>query len=209
MTPARLGDLRSKSGIPIDELTSWLQKDIRRSAEPGDVHERGALFAATELDLSGFSAHCWRRLEVICSEDIARVVDDACAVLYVGERPVMEVPNYAVDAHTKRGRQLGRHGRTENEYESSYAIVNEGDVVNPYHDEARAREHAPARSSRRWLLGELHRHYERLDATHGDGRRWALELAGERFGRLVSSSRELSDDECSWLLERLRAKSTD
>lgn len=45
------------------EVTSALQKSIRRS----DIE--GACFWASELDLSGYAEHCWRRMRIIASED--------------------------------------------------------------------------------------------------------------------------------------------
>jgi replication-associated recombination protein RarA len=51
-------------GYPMDEITSWLQKAIRR----GD--EEAAAFCASELDLSGQSWLLWRRLKIIASEDV-------------------------------------------------------------------------------------------------------------------------------------------
>lgn len=46
------------------DVTSWLQKSIRRG------NEDDALYAAAELDLYGAPEHVWHRLFVICSEDI-------------------------------------------------------------------------------------------------------------------------------------------
>lgn len=48
------------------DITSWLQKAIRR----GD--EDAALYCARELDQYGVPGHVWRRLLVICSEDVAQ-----------------------------------------------------------------------------------------------------------------------------------------
>ena len=51
-------------GYPIDEVSSSLQKCVRRS----DLD--GALFWCSELDLTGYSAYAWKRLLIVCSEDV-------------------------------------------------------------------------------------------------------------------------------------------
>lgn len=64
---------RTKSGYPLDEVTSSLQKCIRRGQE--DL----ALFFAFELG-EGYDDYLWRRLMVIASEDIG-IADNFAAVL--------------------------------------------------------------------------------------------------------------------------------
>jgi replication-associated recombination protein RarA len=51
-------------GYSLGEVASALQKSIRR------CDEEGALFWATELDLSGYGEYCWKRLRIITSEDV-------------------------------------------------------------------------------------------------------------------------------------------
>jgi replication-associated recombination protein RarA len=127
------------------EVLSALQKTIRR----GDLD--GALFWATELYLSEYGSHAWKRFLVIASEDIgiadpvvfvqirslydtwnerkkegdgrlyfvdavfrlvnaakSRIIDHATIVYFEGERPKREIPDYAIDIHTNKGRILGR-----------------------------------------------------------------------------------------------------
>jgi replication-associated recombination protein RarA len=149
------GRLRSVGGYPLDEVTSALQKSVRRGLEDD------ALFWATELHLSGYDEYMWRRLLVMASEDIgpaeadipaqvwalyqmaahqkkstrkqdgrpvrmserlhivnavirlcrarkSRVCDHAVVVFYEGERAGREVPDWALDRHTSRGRRMGR-----------------------------------------------------------------------------------------------------
>jgi len=55
---------RCPDGHRTDEMSSMLQKSIRRGLEDD------ALFAASELDLAGFTGHVWNRLIVIACEDI-------------------------------------------------------------------------------------------------------------------------------------------
>jgi replication-associated recombination protein RarA len=62
-------------GFAVGEVVSALQKAIRRSDEVG------AVSWAAELDQSGFSAHVWNRLEVICSEDVGPAWPNGPAIL--------------------------------------------------------------------------------------------------------------------------------
>ncbi|MBI4310985.1 MAG: hypothetical protein HY681_04305 [Chloroflexi bacterium] len=55
---------RTKNGYFLDEVTSALQKAIRRA------NEDAALYWAWELTESGFGQHLWRRLGVIAAEEI-------------------------------------------------------------------------------------------------------------------------------------------
>lgn len=57
-------ELHSKGGYKLGEVASALQKSIRRGIEDG------ALFWATELDMSGYGEYCWKRLRIITSEDV-------------------------------------------------------------------------------------------------------------------------------------------
>jgi hypothetical protein len=138
----------TRRDIPFDEAASTLQKAIRRG------QTELAVRMALELADSGFDAYVWRRLFVICSEDVglaepqlpatvwalsqmyerlrvkrgtggdttlflthavmllarakkSRMVDHALMALAAEEEPP-EVPDVALDKHTKRGRQMGR-----------------------------------------------------------------------------------------------------
>lgn len=63
LTPAPW-QARTKHGYALDDVVSALQKTIRRS----QIDE--TLFWTHELNISGYGAYAWRRLFVICSEDI-------------------------------------------------------------------------------------------------------------------------------------------
>jgi replication-associated recombination protein RarA len=63
-SPSRTSERLTVGGYPADQITSWLQKAIRR----GD--EEAACFCASELDLSGMGWQLWRRLRIVASEDI-------------------------------------------------------------------------------------------------------------------------------------------
>ncbi len=144
-------ELKTKNGYKLDEVVSALQKTIRRS------DELMASYWAFELNDSGFWRYCFRRLQVICGEDVAlanpeamilvsstyssllaqdrvkkiiqvdnnvlgfvvsylarskksRHVDYLGGVLLKrkeqGWKP--EIPEYAIDEHTERGRELGK-----------------------------------------------------------------------------------------------------
>jgi replication-associated recombination protein RarA len=180
--PAHFASMRTQGGFALDEVASALQKTIRRG------EEREAIFWVTELDLAGYGNYAWKRLRIICSEDVgiawpegpaviralydtwqemrkaekdrppqrssamlylvhavtllarapkSRLVDNACTVFYTGDREAMamEVPDYALDHHTSRGRRLGR--REASVYDDSYRITNTT-IDDPYAPEARA-----------------------------------------------------------------------
>ena len=187
MQPAHFAAMRTRGGFALDEVASALQKTIRRG------HEREAIFWATELDLSGYGNYAWKRLRIICSEDVgiawlegpaviralydnwvemrkaekdrpperssamlflvhavvlltrapkSRLVDNACALFYTADRQAMgtEIPDYALDHHTSRGR---RQGRTEAScYEESYRIT-PTNIDDPYAALARAIDCGP------------------------------------------------------------------
>lgn len=66
----------------------------------------------------------------------SRMLDHALAVMYAGERPTIEVPDYALDMHTGRGRRRGRG--FEHFLAEGAQLANEADVGDPYRDEAEA-----------------------------------------------------------------------
>lgn len=158
-------------GFEMGEVTSALQKAIRR----GD--EDGALTWAVEIDQSGFGAMLWSRLTVITSEDVgiawpegpaviealhqawkrmkvtksrhhperlqivhavlllcrapkSRICNDAVWATYGHEQPLAsEIPDYALDSHTARGRAMGRG----EDFREGYMLVNES-IPSPYYD---------------------------------------------------------------------------
>lgn len=145
-------DTKTAGGYALDEVTSALQKCIRRGLE------EEAMFWALEMADSGYGQYLWRRLMVIAAEDIGladpqalivasggwlatkestksftsppgmkleflgptilylcrapknREGDDFC--WYIMERRKrglrLQVPDFALDEHTDRGRQMGR-----------------------------------------------------------------------------------------------------
>jgi replication-associated recombination protein RarA len=69
------GAMRTRGGFALDEVASALQKTIRRG------EERQAIFWATELDLSGYGNYAWKRLRIICSEDLGLAWREGPAVI--------------------------------------------------------------------------------------------------------------------------------
>ena len=67
--------VKTKSGYPLDEVVSALQKDIRRGNFENACHW------ARELVLSGNSWKLWRRLQVIAMEDIGFASPTALQVI--------------------------------------------------------------------------------------------------------------------------------
>ncbi|MCL5125313.1 MAG: hypothetical protein M1511_12600 [Deltaproteobacteria bacterium] len=57
-------ELRTKSNLPLDQVVSGLQKAIRRGLEDR------ALYFMHEMIESGFIKYFWRRISVICIEDV-------------------------------------------------------------------------------------------------------------------------------------------
>jgi replication-associated recombination protein RarA len=66
----------------------------------------------------------------------SRIVDSAVMVMYEGDRERLEVPDYAIDRHTKRGRQRGRGH--DYFFEVGALLENEADLPDPYAEEGRA-----------------------------------------------------------------------
>jgi hypothetical protein len=267
---ARFSQLKTHGGYLAGEVTSALQKSIRR----GD--ERGAVFWASELDLSGYGKYVWKRLKIIASEDIgpaepelpaqiralfenwkeiraeeskfppwdtnamlflthavilmararkSRAVDNALAVMYTADRPHLEIPDYALDGHTARGRAMARSEHDQSTYEESYRLENavvpdawyeerKAAGILPYQDpgmggkyrapgdpkpKPTAKKNGP-NGERHRLLAALHMRYKELGEG---GREQALDLASQEFGRQIDSSADLSVDEARWLLNRI------
>jgi replication-associated recombination protein RarA len=162
----RFAEQITPGGYRCDEASSALQKSIRRGLEAD------AIYWASELDIAGYAGYCWRRLRLICSEDVglawiegpsviaalydawlettkrekagrgvgngalflthavialarapkSRIVDNAVNLFYSHREAVRrDLPDYALDAHTARGRTLGRTEKTT--YDTSYGIV--------------------------------------------------------------------------------------
>jgi replication-associated recombination protein RarA len=64
----------------------------------------------------------------------SRIVDHATMVMYRGTRPELEIPDHALDRHTKRGRRLGRgHAHF---FDVAAQLENES-LPDPYREQAR------------------------------------------------------------------------
>lgn len=165
------------NGYHFGLASSMLQKFIRRGME------REALFMAAELERSGYGKYVWKRLRVICSEDVglawiegpaviralnenylqfikendnpnrpghrlylvhavlllvrapkSRLVDHATLAIFRTTDRV-EIPDFAYDKHTSRGKRLGRG--IEHFFEEGAALGNEDpSIEDVYRQEA-------------------------------------------------------------------------
>lgn len=143
-------ELKTRNGYKLDQVVSALQKEIRRG------NELMAQYWAFEMNESGFWRYCFRRMIVICGEDIGLANPEAMILvsstfasllaqerikkvtqidnniigfmaLYLARSPKSrlvdywggvilkrkekgwkpEIPTYAIDQHTQKGRDMG------------------------------------------------------------------------------------------------------
>jgi replication-associated recombination protein RarA len=64
----------------------------------------------------------------------SRMLDHLLMVMYAGERPQLAIPDYALDKHTRRGRQLGRG---DDHFFDEGAQLENATLPDPYAEEAR------------------------------------------------------------------------
>jgi hypothetical protein len=104
--------LTSPRGIPVDQLVSVLQKDIRRG------NTDNAVLAAYEMlsTSAEVAEHLWRGLKLIAVRYLALARKDrtssehadlVAARVESGELRV-SVPDYALCVHTRAGQEMGR-----------------------------------------------------------------------------------------------------
>jgi hypothetical protein len=122
---------------------NWLEarKGKVRAGEEGDLdpHARGEWVPGARLYLVHAVLYLARAPK-------SRIVDHAVMAFYEGDPPRIEVPDWALDKHTRRGRQLGR-GQAHF-FEEGALLVGET-LPDPYAAEGRAaREHAPQAGER-------------------------------------------------------------
>ena len=142
-------EITTRNGYAGDEMVAMLQKAIRRGKEEDALH------AAYEMYITSpqFEEKLWRRLLCISVEDIGFGNPDAPNLVYtlfkmrqefpssdhvknllnhefeVGTK--FEVPDYALDMHTRRGREMGR---------DVYHFLTEASRVEPYYETEGAAE---------------------------------------------------------------------
>lgn len=168
-------NLLTQSGYPLDEVISALQKDIRRG------NEEQALYWCLEM-VPRYEAYLWRRLIVICNEDVGIAnpdllvqvpalreqffefrdegKDGTCRLILANAMLLMcrslkartadhmqrvvtqqwmndrqsgvqrEVPDYALDKHTRRGKAMGRD--LAQWVDEGCQLVNQCAVDDPY-----------------------------------------------------------------------------
>jgi replication-associated recombination protein RarA len=66
----------------------------------------------------------------------SRMVDHIAMAIFEGERPPMEMPDWALDKHTARGKRMGRG--EDHFFEVGALIENESDLPDPYAAEGQA-----------------------------------------------------------------------
>ncbi len=64
----------------------------------------------------------------------SRIVDHATVTYYMGEQPRQEIPDYALDKHTMRGRRMGRS--FEHFFAEGIQLANQADLDDPYLERA-------------------------------------------------------------------------
>jgi replication-associated recombination protein RarA len=65
----------------------------------------------------------------------SRMLDHVLMVMYDGDRPHLEIPDYALDKHTARGRRMGRG--LQHFFEEGARLENETTIPDLYADEGR------------------------------------------------------------------------
>lgn len=78
---------------------------------------------------------------VLCRAKKSRLVDHALMVGWEAARLTIPIPDYALDQHTGRGRQMGRG--QDHFFDVGTQLANEGDVPDPYAQEGRASRSRP------------------------------------------------------------------
>jgi replication-associated recombination protein RarA len=92
-----------------------------------------------------FRVHLVHAVVLLCRAPKSRLADSALIAFYTGERPKPEIPDYALDLHTARGRRMGRG--VDHFYAEGAKVVNET-IDDPYLDEAKVTLSRAKRTSR-------------------------------------------------------------
>ena len=82
---------------------------------------------------------------VLCRARKSRLTDHAYMVFYEGERAPIEVPDYAFDKHTAKGRKMKRG--VDHFFEEGTKLENAADIPDPYLHEGRLARTSPVRRS--------------------------------------------------------------
>jgi replication-associated recombination protein RarA len=128
---------------------NWLdaRKGKVRAGDEGkaDPHARGEW-------VSGARLYLIHAVLVLVRAPKSRIVDHAVMVFYEGDPPRMEIPEWALDKHTRRGRQLGR-GHAH--FFEEGALLAGKTLPDPYRERGRAaREHGNRPSGAQLELGD-------------------------------------------------------
>ena len=97
---------------------NWLEQ---RKTDKGDDSLSAALNAGI------FLVHA---VILLARAPKSRIVDHALMVMYEGERATVEIPDYALDKHTARGRKMGRGH--DHFFDVAAQLENEARLADPY-----------------------------------------------------------------------------
>lgn len=128
--------ITSPRGIPVDQLVSVLQKEIRRSNVDNAVLAAYEMLSTSEE----VAAHLWRRLKLIAVEDVGMGAPLAPVLLECLHRNFMAVPggDTMMAVHAVRYLATARKDRTSAEHADLVATkVESGELVVRVPDYAR------------------------------------------------------------------------
>lgn len=162
-------EIKTKKGYDFFQVASAFQKSIRR------CDETQAMYWAIELYESGYQEYAWKRMIIMCSEDVglgdpftivqmmslkqsydylakkkekslperlpfthavllltrcckSRYVDHAITYYWdLNQKKYLEMPDYAFDMHTRKGKMLGRG--LEYFYQESVKVCNANKIA--------------------------------------------------------------------------------
>jgi len=169
-------NLVTKNGHQLFEVASAFQKAIRRGLEDDALHW------GVELNVSNFGEYAWKRIKIMCSEDIglaennlpanisalytfwkeqnkkkdgkhepqrlflvhailllvrakkSRLVDHAL-MTYYGKHEKIDIPEYAYDKHTLKGKRMGRGWKYF--FDESIKLENRSNIKDIYLEKAK------------------------------------------------------------------------
>lgn len=104
-------------------------------AVPSMVTDIQALYNAWKISTEGenrlFFVHA---VLLLARSPKSRIVDNALMVYFEGPRPLREIPDYALDKHTRRGREMGRGNK---HFFAVGALLGKQTLEDPYEERAK------------------------------------------------------------------------
>lgn len=108
MSDKKVWEMRTKSGLPLDEAVSWLQKSLRRA------DEITALWLMEDLLVSGFQRYALYRCWITALEDVGLAAPEVC-------RSITEVYQAWLAHRKEKGKDFVFSG--ENRVINGYVIL--------------------------------------------------------------------------------------